>query len=109
MGCGLTESIDPECLEIEFDQRCIPVVVQPQLPVAYRGRTLRHRFIPDFICFDCVIVEIKAVSALTDEHTAQVLNYLHAAGSPLGLLVNFGHYPTVEYKRLVNTRPKGTS
>jgi GxxExxY protein len=103
-GCGLTEPIYQECLEIEFDHLGLPVQVQPHLPVTYRGRTLRHRFVPDFICFGKIILEIKAVSALADEHRAQVLNYLHATGSELGLLVNFGHHPKVEYERIANTR-----
>lgn len=106
-GCGLTEPIYQECLEIEFDFLGLPVVAQPQLPVTYRGRTLKHRFVPDFICYEKVILEIKAVSKLTDEHRAQVLNYLHATGYQLGLLVNFGHFPKVEYERIANSRGKG--
>lgn len=106
-GCGLTEPIYQECLEIEFDFLGLAVVAQPQLPLTYRGRTLKHRFVPDFICFEKVILEIKAVSQLTDEHRAQVQNYLHATGYELGLLVNFGHYPKVEYKRFANTNGKG--
>ena len=105
-GCGLTESIYQECLEIEFEYLKLPMAAQPQLPVTYRGRTLNHRFIPDFICYGKVILEIKAVSKLTDEHRAQVLNYVHATDYELGLLVNFGHYPKVEYERIANTRGK---
>jgi GxxExxY protein len=56
---------------------------------------------PDFLCYGKIILEIKAVSALVDEHRAQVLNYLSAAGCKLGLLVNFGHYPKLEYERLL--------
>jgi len=81
-------------------------VSQPQLPVTYRGRTLNHRFVPDFTCFEMIIVEIKAVKELTDEHRSQVLNYLHATGYELGLLVNFGHFPKVESERIANTRGK---
>jgi len=62
----------------------------------------------DFICYDRVIVEIKAVSALVDEHRAQLLNYLSATNFQLGLLVNFGHYPKLEYERLANTRKSNT-
>lgn len=108
-GCGLTEPIYQECLEIEFDHLRLPVVAQPQLPVTYRGRTLRHRFVPDFICFEQIVLEIKAVSKLTDEHRAQVLNYLHATGHQLGLLANFGHFPKVEYERIANTRGKSAT
>lgn len=106
MGCGLTEPVYHECLEIEFEHLGIPFVSQPQLPVTHRGRDLRHHFVPDFICFGSLILELKAVSKLADEHTAQVLNYLHVTGGSLGLLVNFGHYPKVEYKRPVNSVPR---
>ena len=102
-GCGFTEPIYHECLEIEFDFLQLPVKSHPQLPLTYRERPLTHRFIPDFIGYDKIILEIKAVKALTDEHRAQVLNYLHATGLQLGLLVNFGAYPKLEYERIANT------
>ena len=81
-GCGFLEPVYHECLEIEFESQGIP-------------------FAPDFLCYDKIIVEIKAVSALVDEHRAQVLNYLSATGCELALLVNFGHYPRLEYERLL--------
>ena len=62
---------------------------------------LEQRYKPDFICYDKIIVEIKAVSQLTNDHRAQMHNYLKATGMRLGLLVNFGHYPQVEYDRMV--------
>lgn len=108
-GCGLTEPVYQECLEIEFDFLKLAVVAHPQLPVTYRGRTLKHHFVPDFICFEKIILEIKAVRTLADEHRAQVLNYLHATGHQLGLLVNFGHFPKVEYERIANTQGKGST
>ena len=67
----------------------------------YRGRTLVQMFSPDFLCYEKIILEIKAVSGLVDEHRAQVLNYLAATGCKLGLLVNFGHYPRLEYEHLL--------
>ena len=72
----------------------------------YKGLTLKKTYEPDFICFGKVIVEIKAVSNIIDEHRAQLLNYLNATGLPVGLLVNFGHYPKLKYERLANTRKK---
>ncbi len=102
-GCGFTEPIYHECLEIEFDFLKLPATSQPQLQLTYRDRLLLHRFIPDFICHDKIVLEIKAVKALTDEHRSQVLNYLHATGHQLGLLVNFGSYPKLEYERIANT------
>ena len=59
---------------------------------------------PDFVCFERIIVELKAVSAFADEHRAQLLNYLHATGFELGLLINFGHYPKLEYERIAKTQ-----
>jgi GxxExxY protein len=67
----------------------------------YRGRTLVQTFSPDLICYDKIILEIKAVSELMNEQRAQVLNYLSATGCKLGLLVHFGHYPRMEYERLL--------
>ena len=69
--------------------------------LTYKDVPLKHTYEPDFICFDRIIVEIKAVSQLTDAHRAQVHNYLKATGYKLGLLVNFGHYPKLEYERIV--------
>ena len=100
-GCGFLEPIYHECLEIEFESQSIPFLSKPPQTVQYGGRTLVQTFSPDFICYEKIIVEIKAVSALVDEHRAQVLNYLSAIGCELALLVNFGHYPRLEYERLL--------
>ena len=100
-GCGFTEPVYQECLEIEFGRQGIPFVAQPKLELEYKGTKLEQFFIPDFVCFGSIIVELKALSKLIDEHRAQVLNYLHAMNFRLGLLINFGHYPKVEYERIV--------
>ena len=105
-GCGFLEPVYQECLKIEFEFQRLPAVSQPQLGLSYRGRTLRQRYQPGFICYAEVILELKAVSALADEHRAQVLNYLSATGIRLGLLVNFGHHPGLEWERIVNTRAR---
>ncbi len=102
-GCGFLEQVYQECLAIEFEYQKIPYVAQPKLTLSYRGRTLAHSYNPDFVCYDKIIVEIKAVSSLPDEHRAQVLNYLNATEFKLGLLVNFGSYPKMEYERIVLT------
>jgi GxxExxY protein len=75
----------------------------------YKGQLLKHSYVPDFVCFNQIIVEIKAVSSLADEHRAQVINYLHATGIQLGLLVNFGHHPKLQWERLVQTGRKETN
>jgi GxxExxY protein len=100
-GCGFLEPVYHECLAIEFEIRGIPIVSKPLQSLQYRGRTLVQTFAPDFLCYDKIILEIKAASALVDEHRAQVLNYLSATGCQLALLVNFGHYPRLEYERLL--------
>ncbi|MEE9165414.1 MAG: GxxExxY protein [Nitrospinota bacterium] len=100
-GNGFLEPVYQECLEIEFDYQGIPFDTQKELPLIYRDKKLKKIYKPDFICFEKIIVEIKAVSNLIDEHRAQVLNYLNATKMKLGILVNFGHYPKIEYERLV--------
>jgi GxxExxY protein len=97
-GCGFLEPVYHECLEIEFESQSIPFLSKPPQTV--------QTFSPDFICYEKIIVEIKAVSALVDEHHAQVLNYLSAMGCELALLVNFGHYPRLEYERLLPRKPE---
>jgi len=104
MGCGFLESVYQECLGIELEYQGIPFQAQKELTVKYRDRPLKQTFKPDFVCYDAIIVELKAVSKLTDEHRAQMLNYLNATGFKLGLLVNFGHYPKLEYERIVLTQ-----
>lgn len=103
MGNGFVEPVYQECLEIELGLKAGPFVPQQELALTYRGRSLKRRYIPDFVCFGKIIVEIKAVSTLTDEHRAQVHNYLAATGYQLGLLINFGHAPGVQYERIVHT------
>lgn len=100
-GCGFLEPVYQECLEIECEFQRISFEPQKKLQLSYRGRVLKHTYEPDFVCHGKIIVEIKAVSKLIDEHRAQVLNYLHATGFKLGILVNFGHHPKLEYERIV--------
>ncbi len=100
-GCGFTEPVYQECVGIEFEFQSIPFRAQERLKLFYRGRELKKHFKPDFICYEKIVIELKAVSCLADEHRAQVLNYLHATGMRLGLLVNFGHFPKLEYERIV--------
>ena len=100
MGCGFLESVYQECLEIEFRERSIPFVSQHDLQLFYKGKLLKQRYIPDFICYDQIIVELKAVKQVAPEHKAQVLNYLKASKMKLGILVNFGDYPKATITRL---------
>lgn len=102
-GCGFLEPVYHECLEIEFGLQNVPWIGKRTLPLSYKGRPLKQTYQPDFICWEKIIIEIKAVEKICDEHRAQVLNYLNATGYALGLLVNFGHYPKLEWERIVNT------
>lgn len=101
LGCGFLEPVYQECLELELSLRSIPFRAQDPLKLHYKGRLLEAEYKPDFVCYDAVIVEIKALKQFADKHRAQVHNYLKATGHKLGLLVNFGHYPKVEYERIV--------
>jgi GxxExxY protein len=100
-GCGFLEAVYQECLELEFGLQGILFQPRVELALAYKGRPLKQRYVPDFVCFGKIILELKAVSRLNDEHRAQVHNYLRATGYRLGMLVNFGHYPGVEYERII--------
>jgi GxxExxY protein len=101
MGCGFLEAVYQECLEKEFLNRGIPFVAHKELRLTYKGEPLRQIYKPDLICYDSIIVELKALSATTGEHKAQVLNYLKATGMRLGLLVNFGCHPKATVERIV--------
>ena len=101
MGCGFLEAVYQECLERELKLRNIPFLAQSVLKLEYKGEALCQTYKPDLLCFDSIVVELKAVSAIGGEHQAQVLNYLKATGMRLGLLVNFGCYPKATVDRLV--------
>ena len=101
-GNGFLEAVYQECLRLEFGDRGIPFTEKPRIALQYKERVLKHGYEPDFLCFGKIILEIKAVRNLTDEHRAQAINYLKATGMELALLVNFGHYPGIEHERFVN-------
>jgi GxxExxY protein len=98
-GCGFVEPVYPECLELELARQGVEFLAQKEISLSYKGQPLRQSYRADFLCFGKVIVEIKAVSALTNEHRAQLMNYLRATGTKVGLLINFSHYPGVEHER----------
>jgi len=103
-GCGFLEAVYQECMEMELEMQGILFVPKRSLSLEYKGRPLRARYEPDLICYGKIVVELKAVTELTDEHRAQVQNYLKATGYKLGLLVNFGHYPKAQIERIVAER-----
>ncbi len=100
LGHGFLEAVYQEALAKELAARAVPFAREAALTVWYKAQALPCSYKPDFICFDNVIVELKALDRLTGVETAQVLNYLKATGHPVGLLVNFGA-PSLEYKRFV--------
>jgi GxxExxY protein len=93
MGAGFLEAVYQECLALEFESRNIPFVAHPTLALDFKGVRLKQVYVPDFVCFGCVLIELKALSEIAPEHRAQVLNYLKASNLRLGLLVNFGSTP----------------
>jgi GxxExxY protein len=101
MGCGYLEAVYQECLERELQIRSVPFSSQDELELFYKGQRLTQRYWPDLICFEKIIVELKAVKEIRKEHKAQVFNYLRATGLRLGLLVNFGGYPKATVERII--------
>lgn len=101
LGSGFLEKVYQEALEIEMKVAGIPHLREAQLKVFYRGIPLQHTYTADFVCFDKIIVEVKAVAALTDTHRSQVYNYLKATDMELGLLANFGA-SQIQIERLFN-------
>jgi len=102
-GHGFVEPVYQDCMEIELLHQDIAFTSQNEIHLSYRNQKLRHCYIPDLTCYNAIIVELKAVKSLTDQHRAQVLNYLKSTRMQLGLLVNFGHYPGLEWERIVLT------
>ena len=101
LGAGFLEAVYQEALSLEFQMRRIPFVAKPQLSIAYKGARLRQTYEPDFICFERVIVELKAAREIAPEHRAQTINYLKATGLRVALLVNFGGLGRAPVERFV--------
>lgn len=100
LGSGFLEAVYQEALAIELEERGVPFRREVNLPLEYRGRTLSTSYRVDFVCYDSVVVELKALNGLTRTEEAQVINYLKASGFQVGLLLNFGS-GSMEYRRLV--------
>jgi len=101
LGHGFLEAVYQEALAIEFELRNIPFVREQKLEIQYKRRLLSTFYVADFVCYDKIIVETKALSELLGNHESQVINYLNATGIRLGLLINFGS-ESLEYKRLLH-------
>lgn len=101
LGNGFLEAVYQEALEIEFKKRGIPYEREKELTIYYEGKPLQKKYFADFVCYDSIIVELKAIKEIDDSHRSQVYNYLKATGFKLGLLYNFGHYNGLEWERKV--------
>lgn len=101
MGCGFLEPVYQECLQHEFAEQRVPFASKVRLPLVYKSQPLETIYIADFVCFQQIVVEIKAAKDLNDVFRAQLHNYLRATKLRLGLLVNFGHFPKLEYERII--------
>jgi len=101
LGNGFLEPVYQEALELEFKNQNIPYEREKLLPIMYKGHVLNKEYYADFVCYDSVVVELKAVSVLAKAHRAQLLNYLNAANKKLGLLVNFGE-KSLKWERITN-------
>ena len=100
LGCGFLEAVYQEALAIEFEKNRIPFDREIGMEIYFRNIKLNKRYIADFVCYNKIIIELKAICTITTEHEAQVLNYLKATGLKLGLLINFGQI-SLKYKRFV--------
>lgn len=100
LGCGFLEAVYQEALALELAAREVPYRREPELPVLYKGKELNTHYRADFICYDSVVVEVKALDRIGGVEEAQVLNYLKATGREVGLLLNFGS-ESLEYQRFV--------
>ena len=101
LGSGFLEAVYQEALEIEFRESFIPFRSHTPLEIVYKQKQLEKLYVADFVCFDSIIVEIKALSSLTGNEEAQVINYLKATGYRVGLLINFGSIGKLEWKKIV--------
>jgi GxxExxY protein len=100
LGCGFLEAVYQEALEMELAERGIAFQSQAAIPIVYKGHTLKTFYKADLVCYDAVIVEIKALNQISSIEEAQILNYLKATRHEIGLLINFGR-TSLQYKRFI--------
>lgn len=101
LGLGFVELVYHEALNIELGLRGIPFETEKEIEIIYKGHLLERVYKADLVCYDSIIVELKAVEKLKSEHTAQLLNYLKATKKQMGILINFGEKP-LKYKIVPN-------
>ena len=101
LGDGFLEGVYQEAMEIELESRGVPFEAQKNLRIFYKKRQLKKEHVADFICFRKIIVELKALDALTGKEELQIINYLKATGLRVGVLTHFGSSGRLEWKRFV--------
>jgi len=101
LGSGFLEGVYQEAMEIELESRKIPHAARMALPISYKNRALMKTYEADLVCFEKIIVELKALGRLSGREEAQVLNYLKATKLHVGLLINFGSHGRLEWQRYV--------
>lgn len=100
LGCGFLEAVYQEALSLELEEQKIPFEQEKEIEIYYKDLLLNKKYRADFVCYDKIIIEIKALSSLTSEHESQLLNYLKASETKVGLLINFGS-KSLQYKRMI--------
>jgi GxxExxY protein len=103
LGRGFLEGVYQDAMQLELNARGVPFEAEKPIDVEYKGQCLTHRYYADLVCFGQVIVELKALSRLSGNEEAQVLNYLKATDFKVGVLINFGRPGKLEWKRFANT------
>ena len=101
LGSGFLEAVYQEALEIELEKRHIPYEKEKELEIYYDDIKLGKKYVADFVCYDKIILELKAVKELDDSHRSQIYNYLKATGFKLGFLINYGKYDELQIERRV--------
>ena len=109
LGPGFLEAVYQDALSIEFAERGIPFLAQAQLQIVYKGHALTKGYLPDFVCNNSIVVELKAIDQLTTIDHAQLLNYLKAAKLTTGVLINFGSPHRLQWKRMVLSNVAGAA
>jgi GxxExxY protein len=104
LGPGFLEAVYHEALEHEFADRGVPFTSKPRLLIRFKSHTLTTPYEADFLCFEQIVLEIKSARDVDPKHEAQIIHYLRATDLQLGILVNFGHHPDLQYKRFARTK-----
>lgn len=102
LGFGFLEAVYQEAMELELRQRSVPFDAQVPLTILYKGLRLKKEYVADLVCYGQIIVELKALDRLSGREESQLLNYLKATSFRLGLLINFGNSPKLQWKRFIS-------